>query len=103
MVNYAFFNDQNIIVSVLEFEADPENIQEFIDSQNVVFDGQITFAKKITEEDKFWGIGMELIEGQIRPPKDFNSWLWDDMLDMWVAPTPHPSVLDTENTKNYQW
>lgn len=34
-----------------------------------------------------------------KPPKLFDSWVWDDSLNIWVAPTPMPN--DAANS--YEW
>ena len=34
-----------------------------------------------------------------KPPKLFESWVWDDDKDIWIAPTPMPT--DAENS--YEW
>lgn len=103
MVNYAFIDENDIILSILYFEEEPLNIQEFIDSQNIVFNNKIKYTKKISESDKFWGVGMKINNEIIKPQKYYDSWIWDDMLDIWVSPVPHPSVLNSDDTNYYIW
>jgi hypothetical protein len=103
MVNYVFFDKDGVIQSLLEFDKEPQDIQPFIDSQNISLENKIVSFKKILEEDKFWGVGMKLYDNVIKPVKPYDSWIWDDMLDIWIAPNPHPSIINSEDTKHYEW
>lgn len=52
----------------------------------------------ITNVDPVPGVGWKFFDGSLRPPKPFNSWVWDESLSEWSAPSEKP-----EDGKEYEW
>lgn len=103
MVNYALLNSENIIEAVLAFENEIEDLSPFIEAQNLICDNRIVSSIKITEANKYWGVGMKYDNGKIIPVKPYTSWLWDDLLETWISPVPHPKELNAADRSSYIW
>lgn len=103
MVNYALLNSDNIVENILFFEFETEDLTPFIEAQNLVCDNRIVSSVKITQDHKHWGIGMKYENGKFISKKPYNSWLWDNLLEDWIPPVPHPTELNAENNLPYFW
>ena len=44
------------------------------------------------------GKGFTYENGEFRPPKPFDSWIWNDLEKKWEAPKPYPT-----DEKDYYW
>lgn len=103
MVKYAFYNSDNVIVCILDFDSNPDNIELLVSDLNAAYNNEIYGYILVDESQKFYGVGMDLIDGKIIPKKPYNSWVWDDILEEWTSPVPHPNLIDTEDENWYVW
>lgn len=102
-MNYAFIDKDNIVVSLIFFEEEPENINVFLEAQEIVTGVSPLTPFKVTDEYPNCGIGNVFTDGEFMPPKPHASWLWDNTKKIWVAPTVHPELLYGAHGVNYEW
>lgn len=103
MVNYAFLNNENIVENILVFDSEVEDMSPFLESQNLVFEGRITQVIKVESIHKHCAIGAKFENNNFTPIKPHNSWMWDDLLETWIAPVPHPMELNAADRSPYLW
>lgn len=102
-MNYAFIDNNDVVISLLYFEEEPDNIDLFVASQEVATG--ISPLKPFKAEGVYenCGIGMKFIENEFRPQQPYPSWLWDNTKKIWVAPQVHPELLYGAHGVSYEW
>jgi hypothetical protein len=102
-MNYAFIDNNNVVVSVLYFETEPNDIDIFTQGQEVVTGISPLRPFKVTDEYANCGIGMVFTNDEFRPQQPYPSWLWDNTKKIWVAPQVHPELLYGAHGVSYEW
>ena len=103
MINYAFIDEDGIIKNISIFEDMVDNIKNFIDSQNIVFEGKIIDAIPCSIDEKFCIIGSRWNGTSFELIQPYPSWKWDSLLEQWVAPVIHPHEILGYDGINYLW
>ena len=102
-MNYAFIDKDNVVVSLIFFEEEPENINIFLEAQEIVTGVSPLTPFKVTDEYVNCGIGNIFTNNEFQTPQPYPSWLWDNTKKIWVAPAVHPELLYGAHGVNYEW
>lgn len=80
---------------------DNKVIEVLIGDENFLTSGLVTDPSQYVAVDGDVGADWTYDEdtSTYRPPKLFESWIWDEDKNNWIAPTPMPD----DTTKTYEW